>query len=186
MTILFALWSPHTTCSSVAPSKPSRCSSRAPLGLLGDQEYKLLGGTVQRGRKWHSDLWVTLLLRSPEPQNSQPCRGLAHALCSRESCSLAAKTLYFFQLCKPEAAAGVSWQFLSVCVPRPPADLPRPLRIVSGLQNWLEIQAACLETASKGSRVCIPYLKHAEIRNSFSGCPLKPWLDSHGAASSSW
>lgn len=72
-------------------------------------------------------------------------------LCARESCSLAAKTLYFFQLCTPEAAAGVSWHFLSVCVLRLPPDLPRPLGIVSGLQNCLEIQAACFETASKRS-----------------------------------
>lgn len=61
------------------------------------------------------------------------------------------KQLYFFQLCKPEAAAGVSWQFLSMCVLRPPTDLLRPLGIVSGLQNWLEIQAACFATASKRS-----------------------------------
>lgn len=52
---------------------------------------------------------------------------------------------------KPEAAAAVSWQLLSVCVLRPPTDLPRPLGIVSGLQNWLEIQAVCFETTSKGS-----------------------------------
>lgn len=127
----------------MAPSKPSRYSSGAPLGLVGHQEYKLSSRSVQRGRKWHFDLWVTLLLSSPEPQSSQHCRGLAHALCSRQSCSLAAKTLYFFQLCKPEAADGASWQFLSVCVLRPPTDLPRPLGIVPGLQNRLEIQTAC-------------------------------------------